>query len=49
MTRETDKEVPVVGMTDEWSHTVGCNCFKIFATPGSQNSVQTYSRQYQQQ
>ncbi len=27
--------------------TVGCNCFKIFATPGSQNSVQTYSRQYE--
>ncbi len=28
-------------------HTVGCDCFKIFATPGSQNSLQTYSRQYQ--
>ncbi len=26
--------------------TVGCNCFKIFATPGSQNSLRTYSRQY---
>ncbi len=29
------------------AHTVGCNCFKIFATPGSQNSVQTHSRQYE--
>jgi hypothetical protein len=27
--------------------TVGCNCFKILSTPGSRNSLQTYSRQYE--
>ncbi|WP_018257590.1 hypothetical protein [Halomicrobium katesii] len=33
--------------TDEATDTAGCNCFKIFATTGSRNSVQTYSRQYE--
>ncbi|ACV49427.1 hypothetical protein E5139_16550 (plasmid) [Halomicrobium mukohataei] len=29
------------------TETAGYNCFKIFATTGSRNSVQTYSRQYE--
>jgi hypothetical protein len=29
------------------SDTAGCNWLKISATPGSRNSLQTYSRQYE--
>ncbi|QCD65717.1 hypothetical protein GBQ70_08760 [Halomicrobium sp. ZPS1] len=29
-----------------WNNTADCNCFKICATTGSRNSVQTYSRRY---
>ena len=31
---------------DSAAYTAGCNYFKISATPGSRNSLQTYSRQY---
>jgi hypothetical protein len=36
-----------LGGTESWFDTVGCNYFKIFATPGSRNSLRTYSRQYE--
>ena len=35
--QEADKETTI--------ETAGCNCLKISATPGSRNSLQTYSRQ----
>jgi len=37
--QEADKETTI--------DTAGCNCLKISATPGSRNSLQTYSRQYE--
>jgi hypothetical protein len=37
--QEADKETTI--------DTAGCNCLKISVTPGSRDSLQTYSRQYE--
>ncbi|QCD65582.1 hypothetical protein GBQ70_08000 [Halomicrobium sp. ZPS1] len=49
--RATTSSSPVpttasTGSAPSSTDTAGCNCFKVFATRGSRNSIQTYSRQY---